>query len=184
MVLPDSEAPAQHFEDVVLPHLDAAYNLARWLVGEPTLAQDVVQDAALRALGYFATYRGGEGRAWFLRIVRNTAMTAIAARSRRRAVPLDHASEDGTGERSPMAIHDPADTPEQHVARNQAKTTLDRALSNLPVELREVLVLRELEGFSYRDIAGLTGVPIGTVMSRLSRARKSLADALKEGDRP
>src|ERR1700761_2670214 len=102
----------REFERVVLPHLDAAYNLARWLVRDPTLAEDVVQDAVLRALSYFGSYRGGDGRAWLLRIVRNAAYGALAARRRSGAASLDDVGLTGDGESMAMQVTDPADDPE------------------------------------------------------------------------
>jgi RNA polymerase sigma factor (sigma-70 family) len=170
MTLPDSSG----FEQVVLPHLDAAYNLARWLVRDATLAEDVVQDATLRALGHFGSYRGGDGRAWLLRIVRNTGYDALAARKREREARRDEARSGGDGEPQELQVADPADDPEAALARNQRLQTLDEALAALPVELRECLVLRELEELSYKEVAHVTGVPIGTVMSRLWRARQAL----------
>jgi RNA polymerase sigma-70 factor (ECF subfamily) len=170
MVLPTAEA----FEQVVLPHLDAAYNLARWLIGDATLAEDVVQDAALRALGYFSSYRGGDARAWLLRIVRNTAYGALAARKRHGASSLDAAGPDGDGEPAALQVADPADDPEAALARREGRAQLSQALAALPPELRECLVLRELQGMSYRQVAEITGVPTGTVMSRLWRARRAL----------
>jgi RNA polymerase sigma-70 factor (ECF subfamily) len=161
---------ASSFEQVVLPHLDAAYNLARWLLHDPTLAHDVVQDASVRALGYFATFRGGDGRAWLLRIVRNTAYDALAARKRENATSLDAPTSDSAA----IDVPDPADDPETALSRRQDLRTLDQALAALPVELRECLVLRELEEMSYKQIAHVTGLPIGTVMSRLWRARQAL----------
>jgi RNA polymerase sigma factor (sigma-70 family) len=162
------------FEQVVLPHLDAAYNLARWLVRDPTLAEDVVQDAAVRALGYFGSYRGGDGRAWLLRIVRNAAYTAIAARNRDSASTLEDAGPGSDCEPVALRAADPADDPEAALARRQDLGKLDRALAALPVELRECIVLRELEELSYKEVAQVTGLPIGTVMSRLWRARRAL----------
>ena len=154
---------AAAFEAVVLPHLDAAYSLARWLTHDPTLAQDIVQDAALRALGYFDSYRGGDPRAWFLAIVRNAAYAAL------RATPATTPLEPDD-QRHP----DPADDPEATLARHQDHAHLQAALAALPLELRECLVLRELEGLTYKEIALITAVPIGTVMSRLWRARQAL----------
>ena len=175
VVLPHS------FEQVVLPHLDAAHNLARWLVSDPALAQDVTQDAALRALGYFASYAGGDARAWLLRIVRNTAYDALAAR---RDMPssLDTSSLDAAGEGAEqgraMQPADPADDPEAALSRRQSRAQLESALAALPVELRECVLLRELEQLSYKQIATITGAPIGTVMSRLWRGRRALAGAV------
>jgi len=161
---------AAAFARIALPHLDAAYNLARWLVRDPTLAEDVVQDAMLRGLTYVASFRGDNPRAWILQIVRTTAYTRLASRRGAAEVPLDP---------EPAAeIVDPADDPETALWQRQRHATLEQALQNLPPELREIIVLRELEEMSYRDIARVTGVPIGTVMSRLSRARKMMRLAL------
>ena len=170
MALPD----AGRFEQVVLPHLDSAHNLARWLVRDASLAEDVVQDAALRALGYFSTYRGGDARAWLLRIVRNAAYEALAAR-RDREIRLDESGGPGPADNAPaLQVPDPADDPEAALTRRQELERVDRALEALPHELRECLVLRELEGLSYKEIGHIAGVPIGTVMSRLWRARQTL----------
>ncbi len=157
-------APPVEFGQAVLPHLDAAYNLARWLVRDPTLAEDVVQDAAVRALGYFSSFHGGDARAWLLRIVRNVAYDTLAGGRRTVA-----------GEPGPE-LPDPAPDPEAVLARQQGEAQLARILSDLQPELRECLVLKELEGLSYKEIASVTGVPIGTVMSRLWRARQALAN--------
>jgi len=164
------------FEQVVLPHLNAAHNLARWLVGDATLAEDVVQDAALRALSYFGSYRGGDGRAWLLRIVRNAAYGALAARRRSGAAGLT-----ADGESTARQIADPADDPEAALVRREGFARLDQALAALPAELRECLVLRELEELSYKEVAHITGVPIGTVMSRLWRARQALMGSQAKG---
>jgi RNA polymerase sigma-70 factor (ECF subfamily) len=167
------------FEQVVLPHLDAAYNLARWLAGDATLAQDIVQDAVMRALGYFGSFRGGDARAWLLRIVRNTAYTALAARKDRGAASLDAVGPDG--EAPALQVRDPADDPEAALARQEGAAQLNRALAALPLELRECLVLRELQELSYKEIGHVTGVPVGTVMSRLWRARQALMGSQAEG---
>ena len=159
---------AASFEQAILPHLDAAYNLARWLVRDPAAAEDIVQDAVLRALQYFASFRGGDGRAWLLQIVRNTAWSTLRARRAGTEVPLGE--DDGPG----MDVPDPAPGPEATLARRQDLARLEAALAALPVELRECLVLCELEQLSYKDIARITQVPIGTVMSRLWRARRAL----------
>jgi RNA polymerase sigma-70 factor (ECF subfamily) len=161
-------APAQ-FEEIVLPHLDAARRLARWLMRDQDDADDVVQEASLRALRYFETFTGGNGRAWFLTIVRNTC-------TRRRA-------------RSWQVATDPFDE-ELHSTRRQGSdpetlmlqidglTLLERAIDTLPDRSRDLLVLRELEGLSYRELADVMGVPIGTVMSGLSRARRAFRGAV------
>jgi len=146
------------FAAVVLPHLDAAYTLARYLTRNDADAQDVVQDAALRALKYFGGFR-----AWFLAIVRNTAYTW---RHRQQG--------DGLVTQFNEELHSDAGT----AADPAAAVDLRQAIDALPLEFREVIVLRELEGLSYKEISDVTGVPVGTVMSRLSRARKRLQEAL------
>jgi RNA polymerase sigma-70 factor (ECF subfamily) len=166
------------FEQAVLPHLDAAYNLARWLVSDPTLAEDVVQEAALRALGYFSSYRGGDARAWLLRIVRNAAYGALTTRKLHGGESLDAVE----GDAAALQVADAADNPEAALARRQEHATLDLALAALPPELRECLVLRELEELSYKEVAYVTGVPVGTVMSRLWRARRALLSGPAGGD--
>ncbi len=163
------------FEAVVLPHLDAAYTLARYLTRNEHDAEDVVQDACLRALKYFSSYRGEEGtsaRAWLLAIVRNTMYS-----SRRRQRPEDFATEFDEAEHSGVVADE---HPEAALLRGAATESLDRALDHLEPEFREVIVLRELEGLSYKEIGHVAGVPIGTVMSRLSRARTRLQQALRE----
>jgi RNA polymerase sigma-70 factor (ECF subfamily) len=163
-----NERDTPSFEQVVLPHLDAAYNLARWLVRDASLAEDIVQDAVLRALQYFASFRGDSGgRAWLLQIVRNAAYAAVKARRPGADVPLD---DDDTA----LELPDPGPGPEALLAQRQDLEQLDQALAALPIELRESLILCELEQLSYKDIARVTGVPIGTVMSRLWRARQAL----------
>lgn len=161
---PDQDSAA--FGRAVLPHLDSAYNLARWVVRDPSLADDVVQGAVLRALRYFASFRGDNMRAWLLRIVRHAAYDALADRTRTR-------TEDADGTAA-AEIPDPADDPETAFARRRQSAWLQQAIANLPAELRECLVLRELEELSYKEIAHITGVPVGTVMSRLWRARQTL----------
>jgi RNA polymerase sigma-70 factor (ECF subfamily) len=162
------------FERVVLPHLDAAYNLARWSVQDPTLAEDVVQDSALRALRYFASFRGGDGRAWILRIVRNTAYEYLKQRSARTEVSLGGSTDQADALGFGMDVPDPGPDPEAQYAELQNRERLTSALAALPIEQRECLVLFELEQLSYKNIARITQVPIGTVMSRLSRARSAL----------
>ncbi len=158
------------FERRVLPHLDAAYNLARWLVRDPAAAEDVVQEAMLRALRYHAGLRG-EAKPWLLQIVRNVAYAAIATRRKAAEVPFD-----GDDTVHPV---DPSADPEAALARHQDLHHLDLALAALPAELRECLVLRELEELSYKEIAQVTGIAIGTVMSRLWRARRALLEAAR-----
>jgi len=162
-----ADSDAASFERVVLPHLDSAHNVARWLVRDASLAEDVVQDAMLRALSYYAGFRGGDARPWLLQIVRNVAYNALAKRTQRAETSLE---DDAPARDAP----DPADDPEAALARLQDLRQLDRALAALPAELRECVVLKELEELSYKEIAQVTGVPIGTVMSRLWRARQAL----------
>jgi RNA polymerase sigma-70 factor, ECF subfamily len=164
----------REFDQVVLPHLDAAYNLARWLVRDPTLAEDVVQDAALRALRYFASYRGGDGRAWILRIVRNTALEHLKKQGARTDVSLGYVTDQDDAVGVGMDVPDPGPDPEVRYAGRQGQEYLTAALAALPIEQRECIVLCELEELSYKDIARIMQVPIGTVMSRLSRARLAL----------
>jgi len=152
----------------VLPHIDSAYNLARWLVRSDPEAQDLTQDAILRAYRFFGGFRGGDPRAWLLKIVRNTCYTWIdSVRSRRNDAEFDE------------EIHGRAEiTPESLAIAGADVARLGRALDGLPAKFKEVLVLRELEGCSYKEIAEVTGLPIGTVMSSLSRARRRLGQAL------
>ena len=160
---------SESFDEVVLPHLDAAYRLARWLMRNEADAEDVVQEAALRALRYFRTFTGGNGRAWFLRIVRNTCSGWRGHSSQAATDPFDeqqHSSDQ------------PASDPETLLLHADDVTLIERALSNLPDRFRELLVLRELEGLSYRELADVMDIPIGTVMSGLSRARQALRSAL------
>lgn len=152
------------FARVMLPHLDAAFTLARWLLRDQAAAEDAVQDALVRAMSYFASYSGGNARAWLLRIVRNVAYDQLNAPYSRSERSLDLAAD----------MADPALDPEATCARREDEARLRTVLAALPAELRECLVLRELEDMSYRDIARITDVPVGTVMSRLFRARQTL----------
>src|SRR5580693_5750345 len=166
--MPDA-GDAASFARVALPHLDSAYNVARWLVRDPAAAEDVVQDAMVRALSYFASFRGDNARAWLLQIVRNTAMTRLAQAAQFREQPLE-AEPGGRHEHLP----DPGRDPEAALAQSERSASLEQALATLPPDLRECVVLRELEEMSYRDIARVLGVPVGTVMSRLFRGRQAL----------
>jgi RNA polymerase sigma-70 factor (ECF subfamily) len=173
MAGPADDREATRFGRIAVPHLDAALRLARWLVRDPARAEDVAQEAMLRALTYFSSFRGENPRAWLLQIVRTTALTHLGQDSGRREDPLD---ADGAHADLPSA--DPG--PEARLAGAEQHTLLHRAITALPAELRECLVLREFEDMSYRDIATVTGVPIGTVMSRLFRARRALMQAFEE----
>ena len=165
MAIPDERS---RFEEIVLPHVDSAYNLARWLVRSHAEAEDLAQDSMLRAYRFFGGFRGGDARAWLLKIVRNTCYSWLESnRGTRDAAEFDE------------QIHGVAEvTPESLAMAGADRERLARALEGLPARLREVLVLRELEGLSYKEIAEVAGIPIGTVMSSLSRARRRLEQAL------
>jgi RNA polymerase sigma-70 factor, ECF subfamily len=167
-VLESGDLP--NFERAVLPHLDAAYNLARWLTRNEQDAQDVVQEAYLRAFRFFPGFRGGDARAWLMKIVRNTCYSWLRANR-----PLQDATEFDEN-LCPPDYHAP--NPEEIVVQNDSSALVRKALENLPTSFREVLILREIEGMSYREIAFISGMPAGTVMSSLSRARGRLRQAL------
>jgi RNA polymerase sigma factor (sigma-70 family) len=158
------------FEAQVLPHLDAAYRFARWLVRSPGDADDLVQDAFLRAFRGFEGLRGADVKAWLLSIVRNCHATALRQQQRRATVPLPGEHDEQIDPGASAAVPDP----ESASLAADDRRTLDRLIAALPQEHREVLLLREMEDMSYREISAVTGVPIGTVMSRLSRARAAL----------
>ena len=160
----------ESFEQAVLPHLDAAYNLARWLTRNEQDAQDVVQEAYLRAFRHFRDFRGGNARAWILKIIRNTCYSWLTANR-----PLQDATEFDENLFAPD-VRSP--NPEEIVLQNDNGTLVREALQKLAPNLREVLILRELEGMSYREIGAITGMPAGTVMSSLSRARGRLRQVL------
>ena len=158
------------FEEVVLPHLDAAFNLARWLVRNSTDAQDLVQEAYLRAWKGFAGFHGGDGRSWILTIVRNTCYTWLRKYSTR---DLTVEFDEGVHTQESSVPN-----PERMFNENANRGLLEQALQQLPAEFRESIVLRELEGLSYKEISEIAGVPVGTVMSRLARARAKLRDCI------
>ena len=157
------------FEAQVLLHLDAAYRYARWLSRSASDADDVVQEAALRAYRSFEDLRGADAKAWLLTIVRNCHLTALKQRQRRNFVPLPEEYDEGGAE---LVASTPS--PEGAAMDRDEQRTLQRLMSTLPEEHREILVLREIEDMGYREIATVTSLPIGTVMSRLARARASL----------
>ena len=165
----------QRFEQILLPHLAAGYNLARWLTRNDHDAEDVVQEAYLRAFRSFDRFRGGDPRAWLLTIVRNTCYTWLRRNQQGVAETADHDD----------VAADPETEPETMWLRRADGQLLRAGLESLALEFREALVLRELEGLSYKEIADVTDVPLGTVMSRLARARKHLhtwlAQHMKEG---
>jgi RNA polymerase sigma-70 factor, ECF subfamily len=169
----------QRFEGLALQHLDAAYNLARWLTRNEHDAQDVVQEAWLRAMRYFSGFRGEQFRPWWLTIVRHTCYGWLKTNR-----PFDLVApgdEDGSATESAAPA---SDEPHEIAVRNADRAQINNAIAALPIDYREVLVLRELEDLSYKDIARIADVPIGTVMSRLSRARSLLRQALQPGARP
>ena len=156
------------FEQLVLPHVDNAFNLARWLLRSREDAEDVSQEALLRACRFFRGFHGGDARAWLLQIVRNTCYSWLEKNRPRELMVEFHE------ELHPQTVA----TPESIAIADEGRERLGRALETLPPRHREVLVLRELEGCSYKEIAAITSIPIGTVMSSLSRARRELHCAL------
>ena len=167
------------FETVVLPHLDAAYNLARWLMRDSAAAEDVVQEAMLRALTYFASFKGANPRAWLLQIVRNAAYTSRSLNRGVQFVPIGETAEPGIIA-SDNLVSD-ADDPEVALIKARGERQVRELIAALPIDLREPLILRELEELSYKEIADITKTPIGTVMSRLFRARRLLVQAAGGG---
>jgi RNA polymerase sigma-70 factor (ECF subfamily) len=165
------EGPAErhHFEKIVLPHLDSAYNLARWLTRDPHDAEDVVQEALCRALRYFGNFRGGDGRTWLLKVVRNTCYTWLQ-RHRGHEPAVQFNEELVTGSETL--------NPEKLFLRRADRQMLLEAIEALPAAFREVVILRDLEELSYQEIAEIMAVPLGTVMSRLSRGRRHLQQRL------
>lgn len=164
------------FEQAILPHMDAAHNLARWLTHSDDNAQDVVQEAYLRAFKFFDGFRGGDSRSWLLKIVRNTCYTWLQ-QNRKQELMTEFDEEihsTATGDSSPDVV----------LLQKADGELVRRALEELPAEFREILVMRELEGLSYKEIADVAGIPIGTVMSRLARGRtllqKRLTDLVKK----
>jgi RNA polymerase sigma factor (sigma-70 family) len=160
-----------NFEEAVMPHLDAAYNLARWLTRNEADAQDMVQEAYLRALRFFGGFHGTDARAWLLTIVRNTCYTWL---KRNRLAEMSGDFDEAVLTKE----SDELDPEASHVLKVQSQL-INEAIEKLPIEFREVVILRELEELSYKEIAAITGIPIGTVMSRLSRARKRLFVCLR-----
>jgi len=175
----ERQSGRSRFEQTVLPHLDAAYNLARWMTRNDQDAEDVVQEATLRALRFADSCHGADVRAWFLAIVRNAGYTWL--RQNRTHEPIGVLDDDWQAAQ-PAEQSDP----ERLLMQRLDVQAIREALEELPVEFREVIVLREMEGFSYREIADIAAIPVGTVMSRLARARKRLqaslaARAVEEG---
>ena len=170
----------RRFEAAMLPHLDAAFNLARWLLRDDHNAQDVVQDAYLRAFRFFDGFHGEQARPWLLGIVRNTCFTWM--KENRRAgeqVEFDEERDSGVDD---QGLNQAADNPETLLMQKLEREQINKAIEALPPLFREVIVLRELEELSYEEIAQCAAIPIGTVMSRLSRARAMLRAALIRAD--
>jgi RNA polymerase sigma factor (sigma-70 family) len=158
------------FEETVLPHLDAAFNYARWLTRNDAEAEDVVQDACVRAMRFLSSLRDEDARAWLFTIVRNTWYSRASRRASVKEAALDNSEEQ---------LPDHALDPEARLLQKHTVAYVQKALEQLPVDFREVIVLREIEGLSYKEIAAVVRVPIGTVMSRLARARERLIAVLK-----
>jgi RNA polymerase sigma-70 factor (ECF subfamily) len=176
MALAHSNSSSSTFSEVVLPHLGAAHRLARWLVHNPHDAEDVVQDASIRALRYFGTFTGGNGRAWFLRIVRNTCHARHAKALRAAADTFDEESHSGVDSSVP--------DPEALMLRHDDRQAIEAAMAGLSDRARQLLRLREIEELSYREMSEALDIPIGTVMSGLARARASLREGLGQADLP
>jgi RNA polymerase sigma-70 factor, ECF subfamily len=178
-----NKRPDQDFERQMLPHLDAAYNLARWLLRNGEDAEDAVQDAFLRAHQAFASYQGGSEKAWLMTIVRNVCLTLLKRRVRPgNVVMLDEAMgerEKASADIVPASLNS---RPDAELLAKIERARVQTALKKLPQNLREIVVLREFEDLSYQEISEVVGVPVGTVMSRLSRARERLKVLLAENE--
>lgn len=178
------EEDRRRFADVVMPHLGDAYALAHWLTGDAADADDVVQEASLRAFRAIGSYGGRNARSWTLTIVRNSALSWLAKHRRRTIVPVDDLEAVERAQALPGregATANPA-TPETELIAKADAARLETAIAALPVPFRETLVLRDLQGLDYREIAEVTEVPIGTVMSRLARARRRLMETIGKNE--
>ena len=167
------------FERLILPHLGAGYSLARWLLRHPQDAEDAVQEAVLKAFNAFHGYAGGSAQAWLLAIVRNTCLTAIERRRSEGKVVVLVDSMPGQDRWRDTAA-DPSPLPDAAMITEEDRRRMHTAIAALPLQFREVLILREFHDLAYRDIADIVGAPVGTVMSRLARARERLVAALSE----
>ena len=174
---PLSPEQTRRFREVVLVHADAAYNLALRLSRQPEVAEDIVNDAYVRALGGFANYRGGDGRSWILTIVRNRFYDWLREQRLKATVPLSRPASDADDDEDWDFPDTEQDDPEEALAKKSQAGALHALINRLPPRLREVIILREMEELSYREIAAITESPIGSVMSRLARARGALAEA-------
>jgi RNA polymerase sigma-70 factor, ECF subfamily len=166
---------ARRFRDAALPHLDDVYTLARYLMRNTDDAEDAVQECYLRALRHFDSYRGPAMKPWLLAILRNVC-NAEFARRKRGEVPSDYAQDESVAEEMPM-WQEPQASPEKMMSRQQDSATIRQLVAELPEPFREAIVLREMSDLSYKEIAEVAGVPVGTVMSRLARARAMLRSA-------
>jgi RNA polymerase sigma-70 factor (ECF subfamily) len=173
------EENRRRFESLALPHLDAAYSLARWLTHNDQDAQDVVQEAAMRAMRYIGGFRGDSARAWLLQIVRHTCYSWMKENRPAEKVAFD--GDDDAWQNVPAPA---SDEPHSVAMRKADRLQINDAIAALPIPFREVLVLRELEDLSYSDIARIADIPLGTVMSRLARARGLMRDSLTPSARP
>jgi RNA polymerase sigma factor (sigma-70 family) len=175
----DKQTNSKRFEEIFVAHLDAAYDLARWLTRDQRNAEDVVQEACLRAFKFINSFHGDNGRAWLLAIVRNTYYTWLDKnRTEALNVPFD---EDDTGSAELAALEADSNYGVDHLLQQaDSRRLVNQALRQLPPEFREAIVLREMEELSYKEIAAIANIPIGTVMSRLARARKLLLHSLRQ----
>jgi RNA polymerase sigma-70 factor, ECF subfamily len=176
------EDPRSRFDTVVVPYLADAFALARWLAGNRTDAEDIVQEACLRAFKSIDGYHGGSARAWLLTIVRRTAFSWLEKHRSLKIVAMEDLKfgERAVAEQGGDVNSLRAATPEAQLIANADAACLERAITQLPIEFRETLVLRDIQGLGYREIAEVTATPIGTVMSRLARARSRLIDAIEK----
>jgi RNA polymerase sigma factor (sigma-70 family) len=178
-----NKGPNQDFERQMLPHLDAAYNLARWLVRNDEDAEDAVQDAFLRAYQAFASYEGGSEKAWLMTIVRNVCLTRLKRLAQSgKVVMLDEAMGEVEGASADIVPASLNSRPDAELLAKIERARVQAALKKLPQNLREIVVLREFEDLSYQEISEIVGVPVGTVMSRLSRARAQLKALLIQNE--
>jgi RNA polymerase sigma-70 factor (ECF subfamily) len=171
------------FEEAILPHLDAAHNLARWLVRNDHDAEDIVQEACMRALKYFSAYRGENSRAWLLTIVRNTGYDWLKQNRPKELVTVSDEDQDSETVDPVERFAKEMSNPETLLLQRADEEMLKKVLEELPAEFREVMILREIEEMSYKEIAGICNIPIGTVMSRLARGRKQLQQCLAEWEK-
>jgi RNA polymerase sigma-70 factor, ECF subfamily len=176
---------AARFERIVQPHLGDAYALARWITGDRADAEDVVQEACVRAFRAIGGYAGGNSRAWILTIVRNTAYTWLAKNRSAVVTTVDDlaATESASAGQSASSSGDYGSNPEAELIAKADAARLEAAITALPPQFRDTLVLRDIQGLDYREIAAVTEVPVGTVMSRLARARQRLIEAIATDDR-